>query len=125
MPYKITVDTERRMAIVVGSAPNDLASSLAAMEELASRPDYGAGFGMLCDFRENDYTPGLADSRELAEAHVARFSGHPMAVVVKGLLHYGVANMITTLINLRGIQVAVFRELAEAETWLESHLRET
>jgi hypothetical protein len=41
-----------------------------------------------------------------------------MAIVVSGLLHYGIANMITTIVRLRGSPVAAFREVAEAEGWL-------
>src|SRR4029453_2746027 len=106
MPYTITIDPGRRLALVVGSGPNDLASSLAAMEDLASRPDFLPGYGMLCDFRLNEYTPGASDASALAHAYSERFKGRPMAIVVSGLLHYGVANMITTLIQLRGIRVA-------------------
>jgi hypothetical protein len=119
MPYVITVDPARRRAHVLGTGPNDLASSLAAMNELAGRPDFLPGFGMLCDFRENAYTPDASDAGKLAEAYSSRFRGRPMVVVVTGLLHYGVANMITTVIRLRGSPVAAFRDLAEAEAWLE------
>jgi len=123
MPYAITIDPTRRLAIVVGTSPNDLASSLAAMDELASRTDFLPGYGMLCDFRENDYAPGVGDAPTLAESYSGKFRGRPMAVVVSSLLHYGIANMITTLIQLRGSPVAAFRDIDEAAAWIESSLR--
>lgn len=123
MPYSITIDPSRHLARVVAEPPNDLASSLAAMDELASHPEFTTGYGILCDFRENDYTPGASDAPKLAEAYAARFRGRPMAVVVSGLLHYGIANMIATLIQLRGIHVAAFRDLDEAAAWVETSLR--
>lgn len=123
MPYAITIDQARSLAIILGTPPNDLESSLAAMSELAARPDFLPGYGMLCDFRENDYTPGVADAPKLAEAYSEKFRGRPMAIVVSSLLHYGIANMITTLIQLRGSPVAAFRDIDEAAAWIESSLR--
>jgi hypothetical protein len=125
MPYSITMDALRRRATILGSGPNDLASSIAAMDELAARPDFAPGFGILCDFRENEYTPGTVDSQKLADAYTARFAGRPMAVVVAGLLHYGIANMITTIVRLRGNPVAAFRDVPEAEAWLDDVLAKT
>jgi hypothetical protein len=119
MPYSISIDPARRRALVVGAGPNDLSSSLAAMDELAAHPDYDDGFGMLCDFRGNDYTPGAADTGKLADHYALRFGGRPMAVVVSGLLNYGVANMITTIVRLRGSPVAAFQRMDEAEAWLD------
>ena len=119
MPYEITIDPERRVALVVGSGWNDYASSLAAMDELAGHADYRPGFGMFCDFRESEYTPGPAEARNLAEAWLTRFRGRPLVVVVSGLLHYGLGNMMASIISLRGVPVAVFRDVAEAEAWME------
>jgi hypothetical protein len=92
------------------------------MDELAAHPDFPPDFGLLCDFRENGYTPGTVDTHKLADACTRRFAGRPMAVVVAGLLHYGVANMITTIVRLRGNSVAAFREIAEADVWLDQAL---
>lgn len=125
MPYAITMDPARRRAVVVASGRNDLASSLDAMDALASLRDFAPGFGIFCDFRGNEYTPGTIDSQKLADAYTSRFAGRPMVVVVAGLLHYGVANMITTIVRLRGNPVAAFREIPEAEAWLDEALRKT
>ena len=124
MPYTITVDAARRRAVVVGVGYNDLASTLAAMDQLAAQPEFSPSFGMLCDFRENGYTPGTSDSGKLADAYAARFSGRPMAIVVSNLLHYGVANMITTIVRLKGSPVAAFRDVGEAESWLDKTIGE-
>jgi hypothetical protein len=119
MPYTISIDSARKRALVVGFGANDFASTIAAMDELAAHPDFEAGFGMLCDFRGNEYTPGTADSGKLADAYASRFAGRPMAAVVSGLLNYGVANMITTIVRLRGSPVAAFQVMDDAEAWLE------
>ena len=118
MGYAITIDAAHKRAVVRAEGHNDLATSLAAMDELAGRADFLAGYSLLCDFRTNDYTPGTTDSTKLVEAYSSRFAGRPMAVVVSGLLHYGIANMITTIVRLRGSPVAAFREIGEAEEWL-------
>jgi hypothetical protein len=122
MPYSITIDAKRRRAVILGTGANDLASSVKAMNELAGRADFPPGFGILCDFRENGYTPGTVDSGKLADAFTARFAGRAMALVVSGLLNYGVANMITTIVRLRGNPVAAFREISEAEAWLDESI---
>lgn len=119
MGYAITIDAARKRAVVRAEGHNDFGTSLAAMDELAGRADFVAGYGILCDFRTNDYTPGTSDSTKLAEAYVSRFAGRPMVVVVSSLLHYGIANMITTIVRLRGSPVAAFREIEEAEEWLD------
>lgn len=119
MPYAVSIDPARRVAIVVGSGNNDYASSLAAMDDLAERSDYAPGFGMLCDFRENDYAPGATEARNLAEAWLARFRGRPLAVLVSGTLHYGLGNLMASIISLRGVPVTVCLDRAEAEEWIE------
>jgi hypothetical protein len=119
MGYVVTIDAARKRAVVCAEGHNDLNSSLAAMDELAGRADFPSGYAILCDFRTNDYTPGTSDSTKLAEAYASRFGGRPMAVVVTSLLHYGIANMITTIVRLRGSPVAAFREIREAEDWLD------
>ena len=122
MGYAINIDAAHKRAVVRAEGHNDLATSLAAMDELAARADFVPGYGILCDFRTNDYTPGTTDSTKLAEAYSSRFSGRPMVVIVSGLLHYGIANMITTIVRLRGSPVAAFREIEEAEEWLDEAL---
>ena len=62
---------------------------------------------------------GLTPETVAARLQSKRFAGRAMAVVVSGLLQYGVANMITTIVRLRGSPVAAFRELPEAEAWLD------
>jgi hypothetical protein len=119
MPYSLSIDRARRRVLIVGAGPNDVASTLGAMDELAAHPDLAPGMGILCDFRENGYVPGTGDAEKLADAYTRRFAGHAMALVVSGLLQYGVANMITTIASLRGNPVVAFRDLAEAEAWLD------
>ena len=125
MPYQTTFDARRRLAIVVGSGPNDRASSIEAMEALSSDPRLGPDFGILFDSRENSYTPSASEARDLTDAYLARFRDRPLALVVAGLLQYGVGNMIATLFELRGKTAAVFRDRAEAEEWLTASIRET
>ena len=122
MPYLIKIDTTRRRALVDGKPPNDYVSSIAGMDELAALLASHTDFAILCDFRENDYTPSTAESGKLADAYASRFAGRPMAIVVSGLLHYGIANMITTVIRLRGNPVRAFRNLGDAEKWLDEAL---
>lgn len=118
MPYASTIDPERRIMIVVATAPNDRASTSLGIEEFSKDPRLAPGFGVLLDLRENDYTPSAPEAHELTNLYLDKFRGRPLALVVARLVQLGVANMIATIAELRGGSVRAFRDRNEAEVWL-------
>jgi hypothetical protein len=118
MPYHTSFDRAGGFAVVTGFGANDYASSLAAMTTLSDDPAFEAGWGVLCDFRENAYTPSAEDARKLSSAFMVHLRGHPLAFVIAGPLQLGVANMIATLFELGGGVAAVFESKTEAAGWL-------
>jgi hypothetical protein len=118
MPYKFWVDVERGMGIVEGSPPNTVETTRAGIEEFANDPLLQPEFGILLDLRENDYTPSAAEAHELTVLYLDKLRGRPLAMIVSRLVQLGVANMISTIAELRGGAVRAFRDRTEGEKWL-------
>ena len=76
---------------------------------------------------EQKLTQVLAEMREahdLTALYIEKLSGRPLALVVSRLVQLGVANMISTIAEMRGASVRAFRDRNEAETWLQSEVKE-
>jgi len=121
MPYSFTVDEERRLGIVVASAPNSFESTRDGIVEFSKDPRLGADFGIVLDLRENDYTPSATEAPELTSLYLESFRGRPLAMIVARLVQLGVANMISTIAELRG-SVQAFRDREEGERWLAAEV---
>ena len=122
MPYSFTVDEERRLGIVVASAPNSFESTRDGIVEFSKDPRLGADFGIVLDLRENDYTPSATEAPELTSLYLESFRGRPLAMIVARLVQLGVANMISTIAELRGGSVQAFRDREEGEQWLAAEV---
>ncbi|HJQ98168.1 MAG TPA: hypothetical protein VJ826_07610 [Candidatus Polarisedimenticolaceae bacterium] len=118
MPYSFTVDETLRLGIVVASAPNSFESTRDGILEFSEDPRLGPDFGIVLDLRENDYTPSATEAPELTTLYLERFRGRPLAMIVSRLVQLGVANMISTIAELRGGSVQAFRDRGEGEKWL-------
>ena len=124
MPYAYRVDVERGMMLIDATPPNSHATTRAGIEEFSRAPGLGPDFGVLLDLRENDYTPSATEAHELTTLYLERFRGRPLAMVVARLVQLGVANMISTIAELRGGSVRAFRDRNEAEAWLATEVRQ-
>ena len=122
MPYNYLVDVDRRLGIVVASAPNTFESTRDGILEFATDPRLGPDFGIVLDVRENDYTPSATEAPELTKLYLEKFRGRPLAMIVSRLVQLGVANMIATIAELRGGSGRVFRDRDEGETWLAAEI---
>ncbi|MCI0566674.1 MAG: hypothetical protein L0Z52_00610 [Acidobacteria bacterium] len=82
--------------------------------------NFRPGYGMIVDTRNLDYVPSLEDARRLAELfrELKSTVEGGIAVVVEGTARYGVAQMIATLLENRGVRMAAFKDSAAAEAWL-------
>jgi hypothetical protein len=122
MPYSYMVDEKRRLGIVVALAPNSFESTRDGIAEFAQDSRLGSDFGIVLDLRENDYTPSATEAPELTTLYLEKFRGRPLAMIVSRLVQLGVANMISTIAELRGGSVQAFRDRDEGETWLMAEL---
>ena len=118
MPYTYVIDAERGLMLIEATPPNTFESSRTGIGEFSQDPGLGPDFGILLDLRENDYTPSATEAQELTAFYLEKFRGRPLAMVVSRLVQLGVANMISTIAELRGGSVHAFRDRKEAETWL-------
>lgn len=121
MPYDIEIHPERRRVVVRGIGSPDVVETIATMRRLAAEPAYQPTFGILCDVRELSYIASFDDlilMRDAFDEHKASYRG-PIAIVVPDLLRYGIARTISGLTGMIGIRIEAFRELPEAEAWLE------
>ncbi|MCI0656908.1 MAG: hypothetical protein L0170_07540 [Acidobacteria bacterium] len=126
MPYQIQFEPWAERVRVLGSGPSHYEETAEAIRGLAADPRYLRGYGMIVDTRNLDYVPSLEDARRLAELFRGLKSTVEggIAVVVEGTARYGVAQMIATLLENRGVTMAAFRDPASAEAWLaESQIR--
>ena len=122
MPYLWSVDAERRLGDVVASVPNTFESTRDGIVEFSKDPRLGPDFGVVLDLRENDYTPSAAEAPELTKLYLDSFRGRPLAMIVSRLVQLGVANMISTIAELRGGSVQAFRDREEGEQWLAAEV---
>ena len=125
MPYLVDIRPAQRLAVVRGTGRSGLAETLDTMRDLAARPEFPPGFGMLVDVRELDYVASFDDllaMRDVFSELREAFSG-PIAVVVPDLLRYGITRTIAGLTGMVGVRIEAFRDSADAETWLALELR--
>jgi hypothetical protein len=126
MPYQIQFEPWAERVRVLGSGQSHYEETAEAIRGLTADPRYLHGYGVIVDTRDLAYVPTLEDAKRYAELFrglKSSFQGG-IAVVVEGTARYGVAQMIATLLENRGVTMAAFRDSAAAEAWLaESRIR--
>ena len=118
--FNYSIDPERKIAIVIPTAIPDFPSSLDTIQAVASDPAFGSDFGVLCDFREIQYTPAISELTDVGRflAMPGIFKGHKIAMVVSSPTHRALANILAAVANAWGTHISVFTHIAEAEAWL-------
>jgi len=120
MPFQVTVDPSRRWVTIIGTGITDAAGFRAALLEVVANPMFQAGYRILVDSSELDYTPTVEETHQFAQFHSANNSlrSSKVAVVVAKTVDYGMANMFAILCGLKDSPVRSFQSSAEAEKWL-------
>ena len=119
MPASYQIDVARRLVISRGVGYVTEAELLTHQRQLQHDPAFVPTFRQLWDCTA--VTGGrvtAAGVRTLAAVTVFQ-PGTPRAIVVPGLLAYGLARMFQIWRSLHGERIAVFRELHAAQAWLE------
>lgn len=91
-----------------------------AVSEALADPAYRAGMSLLIDSRRTGGDGSSAALRErvrFLRSTREHFSGK-CALVVTGLLRFGLARMFASLAEVEGIEVRVFQDMDEAEAWI-------
>jgi hypothetical protein len=124
MPYTYMIDAERGLMLIEATPKNTYESTHEGIEEFSQAAGLGPDFGILLDLRENDYTPSATEAHDLTVLYLERFRGRPLAMVVSRLVQLGVANMISTIAELRGGSVRAFRDRNEGEAWVAGEVKQ-
>ena len=119
MAYDYRIDRDRCVVYVRMSGPLTLPEIRQLADRLAADPDVTPGIAELIDLREATAEGVSADDlRNIAAATLD--SATRRAFVTSDVLTYGLARMfeIYRELNRKPDKVAVFREVAAAETWI-------
>lgn len=118
--FDYRIEPDRKMAIVTPAGVPDFPSSIDAIRAVASDPAFGPDFGVLCDFREIQYTPSVSELSDVGRflAMPGVFKDHKIAMVVSSNAHLALARLLATVANVWGAQISVFTRITEAEGWL-------
>jgi hypothetical protein len=122
MPFTVEVFPEQRLVHLTATGAINFEVARSAMqkvaEALAKHPELG--LGILVDVRGTDYTPSSYEVREFANRHneMTQQWANPSAVVAKGGVRFGMARMMSSLIEVAGGKSAAFTDETEARDWL-------
>jgi len=122
MSYARRIEVGLRRIVVTGRGDATIEEVVAEVAAIARDLADHRGFSVLVDTRNSTYAPSLADIQRIVESFRANrgaFAGG-IAVVVEGVLHFGLGRMFATLADLGGLTIEVFLSDAQAGKWLDS-----
>ena len=126
MPFRVTCDYKRRVALITSSGECAVDDAFAALREIACEPFFGPGWGVLADVRDCPWVPSQDEARQVTDfwARSPVLLAQPQAVVVGSPVQLGAASQIATMIELRGGKLGAFTDRATAEAWLAEAVRQ-
>jgi hypothetical protein len=122
MPFSYVIDQAHGRTIVTGTGESSYDEIRDLVDRLIHDPDYEPTAPMLVDCRTLEYLASYEDAlryRDLLAGLKERFRG-PIAVVVTGTARYGVTRIVSTLLDLAGVNLFAFQTIEAAERWLEA-----
>jgi hypothetical protein len=120
MNFEYRIEPDRKLAIVTPVGLPDFSSSLDAIMAVASDPAFGPDFGVLCDFRELQYSPSISELSDVGRflGMPGVFKGHKIAIVVSSTSQLALGRLLAAVANAWGTHLSVFTRIHEAELWL-------
>ena len=122
MPIDYVIDANAGVVTVTARGAVSQADDLACFRALLADRDFAAGLRLLLDYRERESVASADEARELAE-EMRRlgelFGDSRFAIVVGSDLAYGMGRMVSSLSERDFPPVGVFRDLEEAQHWLD------
>ena len=121
MPVSYTLDEHRNVADVQVSGAVTLDDAVKAIRSVAAELSQHQ-CGSLVDAREMEYTPSIADLRDIAFEFVRLRAAFRcgIAFVVSNDKHYGLGRLLATMVDSSGLRIGVFLEHDDAEEWLRN-----
>jgi hypothetical protein len=118
MPAKYIIDVPHRVVFSKGTGVFTQADFLDHMARMKVEPDFDPDFSQLVDCREITLMDLKNDQvRDLASQTIFSVNSR-RAFVVSSELHFGLGRMFAAYRELAGQQVAVFKDVPSALTWL-------
>jgi len=110
-----------RMVQLTGWGSIGVEETEQAFRDFLADPRLQEHFGLLVDARNASPSPSAAGVHSLAEIHsrLLGFRARRTALVVGNTEQFGVGRMFQILADLRGAEVAVFKDEGDALEWLE------
>jgi len=123
MPYSLRVDPGERFVEAKATGILSQAEVLGGIRDIVNHPEFGVDYSVLVDLTELRDLPIFgADVRERTELDKSlehRFGKAKFAIVATRDLFFGLARMYELLMDDSSIEVQTFRELEQAQAWLE------
>ena len=126
MPFQARLSPDGRIIRVEASGPFDFEGSKPVFAEVAKLLEQVPEAGILVDIRGVEYVPSVNDVRHFVSRHeeMTRLWRNPQAMVTSSGVNFGMAMMMSTLIEVSGGKSHAFTNLEEAETWLLNALHQ-
>lgn len=119
MPHLIEFEHTSGHCTIVVQDPISLRDLEDGVQTLATDTRLTPTSFLTIDMRACRSVPTAADARSLAWALAASMGARRTAILVGSTVHFGLANMISTLANLDGGHVRAFQESDKAANWLK------
>lgn len=119
MPFSYTLNDAEGMVRMVGAGEASLAETEQMVRALASDLRSRPGQPLFCDVRELDWVPWPNEVKIVASLLYelrSSFTG-PVAIVTEKPAIFGMARMLSMLVEPAGIRMAAFRCPAQAKLW--------
>ncbi len=117
-------DDVRRRIVVTITGEAHTADVLGVIERQVA--DNAWRYAMLYDSREDTSAPSSGDLRAVVDVvgrHIAQLGPRgPVAIVTSHPMNYGMARMYATFGEPVRLNVEVFRDIADAEAWLDAQM---
>ena len=125
MPLDYSIDKSSGMLRMMGQGTILVGDIEACFQRVLADPDYCGVDRELGDFRDATFSLNPEDVNRLAQITRKRSPEHQIqrrAIVVASELHYGLARMFSQLVAPSGQEVRPFRDIDEAQRWLDGDL---
>lgn len=122
MPLSYTIDSVRNLADVRGEGNVTLEEVIRTIRAIAADVSHEQ-CGCLVDVRGMDYFPSIVDLKEIAFEFIRLRAAFRCGTsfIVDNERHYALGRFLAALVDTAGLRMAVFRDPAEAEYWLNHH----
>lgn len=119
MAYTFVFDAARRMIRVAQDHPENRHSALEVMREVRMHPEFKPDYGILCDFRQGNFSGSKLDLFNVSEVIKMFFPGQRIALVFADADREKSGNYVA-MATTSVLAVQVFNTIEAAEAWLSS-----